>query len=221
MVILLISHGSFAQKSQCYGSVSNGRLSNGVQLPLNGKNFTSYAHMGHLLGRTYVHSTVKTIVLKSYELVAQSHPSLRYKYAETGFSIGGIFKPHKTHQNGLSVDFMVPVKNDQGESIYFPTVLSNKYGYAVEFNNDGKYQDYQIDFKAMAVHIIALDKAAKSIGYGIKKVIFDPVLQKHLHKTQAGKALMENVPFSKKRVWVRHDEHYHVDFDVPCLPIEK
>jgi len=26
------------------------------------------------------------------------------------------------------------------------------------------------------------------------------------------------VRFSTRRSWVRHDEHYHVDFDIPCEP---
>ncbi|MDH5765520.1 MAG: replication initiation protein, partial [Gammaproteobacteria bacterium] len=26
----------------------------------------------------------------------------------------------------------------------------------------------------------------------------------------------KNIQFSTKRSWVRHDEHYHVDFSIPC-----
>lgn len=170
-----------------------------------------------------MHSVVKDIVVKSYESIAQSHPSFRYKYAESGFSTGGVFKPHKTHQNGLSVDFMVPVKNSYNQSVYFPTGLSNKYGYAMEFDEQGfsgVAGGYQIDFEAMAVHVLTLNKTAKKMGYGIKKVIFDPVLQKHLFKTVLGNEL-KDIVFSKKRVWVRHDEHYHIDFDIPCFTLEQ
>ena len=28
--------------------------------------------------------------------------------------------------------------------------------------------------------------------------------------------LKDNIQFSKRRSWVRHDEHYHVDFAIPC-----
>jgi len=26
--------------------------------------------------------------------------------------------------------------------------------------------------------------------------------------------------FSTKQAWVKHDEHYHVDFELPCEPLE-
>ena len=32
----------------------------------------------------------------------------------------------------------------------------------------------------------------------------------------AGHIYIEHVQFSKQRSWVRHDEHYHVDFSIPC-----
>ena len=47
-------------------------------------------------------------------------PDTVYKYTETGFENGGKFRPHKTHQNGLSVDFMTPVKNKNNESVHLP-----------------------------------------------------------------------------------------------------
>jgi penicillin-insensitive murein endopeptidase len=28
--------------------------------------------------------------------------------------------------------------------------------------------------------------------------------------------LKQKLPFMKGKSWVRHDEHYHVDFAVPC-----
>ncbi len=210
-----------AQSSQCYGSISNGRLSSAVKLPASGENFDVYSHWGHRLGRTYLHSTVKTIVLNAYAELSSSHPNYRYKYAETGFSGGGQFSPHKTHQNGLSVDFMVPVMNEEGQSIELPTHMSNKWGYNIEFDDKGHHSDFHIDYHAMLAHLLALDKAAKAEGYAIKKVIFDPALQQHLFKYDANDLLKSRMKFSQHRVWVRHDEHYHVDFDVPCLPINE
>jgi penicillin-insensitive murein endopeptidase len=31
--------------------------------------------------------------------------------------------------------------------------------------------------------------------------------------------LKQNLRFMKNKPWVRHDEHYHVDFAVPCKPL--
>jgi penicillin-insensitive murein endopeptidase len=45
-------------------------------------------------------------------------------------------------------------------------------------------------------------------------------LQKHLFATAEGAQLKNLLTFSTKQAWVKHDEHYHVDFDVPCKPLE-
>jgi penicillin-insensitive murein endopeptidase len=68
----------------------------------------------------------------------------------------------------------------------------------------------------MAAHIVALHSEAKKLGYDIWRVIFVPELQPNLFKTKYGVYLKDNIQFSTKRSWVRHDEHYHVDFVVPC-----
>lgn len=206
----------FAEPSICYGTTSNGRLEHGVQLPSSGENFVSYSKVAELAGRTYVHSTVREIMLDAYKSLHEQMPDKVFKYAETGFEEGGKFKPHKTHNNGLSVDFMVPVTDKEGMSVHLPTHLFNKFGYNIEFDKSGKYEEYQIDFEALSAHIVALHKAAKKHGVDLWRVIFDPKLQPYLFKSRYGQYLKKHVRFSKKRSWVRHDEHYHVDFAVPC-----
>ncbi len=155
-------------------------------------------------------------MLASYKWLETEAPEKVYKYAETGFREGGQFKPHKTHRNGLSVDFMVPVTEENGKSVHLPTHYFNKLGYSIEFDNTGKYEKYKIDFDAMAAHIVSLNKAAINSGVGLWRVIFYPELQPFLMKTKYGEYLKKNITFSKKKSWVRYDEHYHVDFDVPC-----
>jgi penicillin-insensitive murein endopeptidase len=34
--------------------------------------------------------------------------------------------------------------------------------------------------------------------------------------SQDGAYLRANIPFMNRQAWVRHDEHYHVDFAFPC-----
>jgi len=41
-----------------------------------------------------------------------------------------------------------------------------------------------------------------------------------LLKTSYGPYLKKHIQFSKKRSWLRHDEHYHVDFDIPCKELK-
>jgi len=191
-------------------------LENGVQLPAEGKNYMGYSIFARLSGRTFVHSEVKKIIISAYKSLEKEQPSKVYKYAETGFKNGGQFKPHKTHQNGLSVDFMTPVINKDGQSIHLPTTPFNKFGYDIEFDNNDNYDGLHIDYEAIAAHIVALHKQAKKQGHDLWRVIFDPQLQIELFATKYAKYIKENIKFSKKRSWVRHDEHYHVDFAIQC-----
>lgn len=205
-----------AHESICYGTTSNGKLEGGIQLPSSGNNFTSYSLLAEWTGRTYVHSTVYNIVVASYERLSNELPQKVYKYAETGFESGGRFRPHKTHRNGLSVDFMTPVKDSDGKSVHLPTHPFNKFGYNIEFDENEKYDGLSIDYDAMAAHIVALHKEALNQGVNLWRIIFDPKLQPSLFKTQYGAYLRKHIQFSKKPSWVRHDDHYHVDFAVPC-----
>ncbi len=216
IALLLFTSQAFAQQSTCYGTTANGRLENAVQLPAKGENFIGYSGLAATLGRTYLHSTARDIVLDAYQTLQQSAQGKVFKYAETGFARGGPFKPHKTHQNGLSIDFMVPVINAKGESVHLPTHPFNKFGYNIEFDKKGNYDDLQIDYETMAAHIVALHQAAERHKVTVWRVIFDPVMQSDLLKTSHADYLKKHVNFSKKRSWVRHDEHYHVDFTIPC-----
>ena len=205
-----------ANQSICYGITSSGRLEKGVQLPSSGNNFVGYSTIARLAGRTYVHSEVNEIIITAYKSLEEQLPGKVFKYAETGFKAGGKFKPHKTHQNGLSVDFMTPMISPEGVSTHLPTNPLNKFGYNIELDSQGNLGDLETDFNALAAHIVELDKAAKLKGYKLWRVIYDPKLQPYLYATKYGKYLNDNIQFSQKRSWVRHDEHYHVDFEIPC-----
>jgi len=204
--------------SQCYGTVSNGRIENSVKLPTSGKNFSAYSSLGTAAGRTYVHSKVEGIIVTAYEELAKSQPTVTYVYGETGWSSGGRLRPHRSHQNGLSVDFFVPVRNAAGNSVPLPTGITNKLGYSIEFDHAGKYDEYTIDFPALAEHLYQLQQVAKAKGSGISLVIIDPRFLPKLFATPRGLHLKATLPLMQGTPWVRHDEHYHVDFSVPCKP---
>jgi penicillin-insensitive murein endopeptidase len=206
--------------SSCYGSSARGRITGAVQLPTSGPNFSAYSRIGVALGRNYVHAKVRSVVLAAYAALEHAAPNKTFVYGETSSRTGGPFRPHKTHQNGLSVDFMVPVVNASGRSIPLPTGVFNKFGYGIEFDKTGHYQSYVIDFEALGEHVYQLDRAAKASGIGITRVIFDPQLQPLLFRTTRGAYLQTHLAFSPKPAWVRHDEHYHVDFDVACRPLK-
>ena len=218
LLLLLVSSIALAGESTCYGTASNGRLENGVKLPTTGPNFSTYSSLGSALGRTYVHNKVYDVVLAAYRALEESAPRKVFVYGETGWAAGGRIRPHRTHQNGLSVDFMTPVVDKAGRSVPLPTGALNRFGYDIEFDAAGKYQDYTIDFEAAAEHLYQLHVATLVRGVGIALVIFDPALRPKLFQTRRGPFLRKNLRFTKGQAWVRHDEHYHLDFLVPCKP---
>lgn len=208
-----------AAESICYGTVGHGRLEQGVQLPEAGANFSAYSQLAASLGRTYVHARVAEVVTDAYAALAAAQPAVHYVYGETGLATGGRFRPHRTHQNGLSVDFFVPVRNAAGTSVPLPTGITNRYGYGIEFDADARYGEYTIDFPALAEHLFALQQAAQARHVGIALVIFDETYLPKLFATPCGAYLQQHLPFMKGKPWIRHDEHFHVDFSLPCQPL--
>jgi len=215
LAFFLVSAMCFAE-SKCFGSVSSGRLENGVKLPNSGPNFQTYSDLGSSAGRTFVHSKVRDIVVDAYKALSTDDPDLKFVYGETGWQSGGRIRPHRTHQNGLSVDFFVPVRDGGGRSVRIPTGFTNKFGYDVDFDANGRFNGLTIDFNALAEHLYQLDVAAKKRGAAIAIVIFDPPYLAKLLATTKGPYLQQHLPFMKGSAWVRHDEHYHVDFKIPC-----
>jgi len=204
-----------AVESTCYGSVSKGRLEGGVKLPSDGINFTAYSSVAAMAGRTCVHSRVAKIVEESYAGLARELPGTVFVYGETGWSSGGRIRPHRTHQNGLSVDFFVPVRDADGKSVPIPTSATTRFGYDLEFNAQARTDNLSIDFTALSEHLHQLNLAAKKNGTSIALVIFDPAYLDKLFATPRGPSI-RSLPFMKGKPWVRHDEHFHVDFAVPC-----
>lgn len=207
--------------SVCYGSSSRGSLAHGKRLPTRGDNFVSYSYLGAALGRNALHGRVREVVLQTYGELATMLPGKTFVYGETGWPNGGRLRPHKTHRNGLSIDFMVPVMNRSGESVPLATHVFNRWGYAVEFDSRGRHAHWRIDFEAMAAHLYYLQQTAKRLGVGIRIVILAPELQPHLFATARGKQLQRTLRFSRNPSWVRHDDHYHVEFIVPCKKLIK
>lgn len=207
-----------AADSVCYGTPADGRVEHAVRLPRGGANFDAYSSAGVALGRTYAHGRVVDAIAASYAELARSFPAKTFVYGETGFAKGGAFEPHRTHRNGLSVDFMVPVLDAKGRSVPLPGNAANRYGYDIEFDARARYRDLRIDFEAMAEHLHALHRAGERSGARIDRVIFEPAYLPKLFATRRGPWLRTHIAFVRGKVWWRHDEHYHIDFRTACRP---
>jgi penicillin-insensitive murein endopeptidase len=182
-------------------------VQNAKRLPTNGINFQTYSRFLSTIGRTHVHEKVRNAVVKAYNLLEKHAPGVMYVYGETGWKNGGNFWPHRTHRNGLCVDFMVPVKSTT--MFLWP---GNAWGYHIRFDEKGIYKQYSIDLEAIVEHLSALQEACKLSSLKIKTVILDLPLVALLKKTDIHQKLKE-IPFAAYKAWFPHDSHYHVEFE--------
>ena len=185
-----------------------------TRLPSSGVNFESYSRFLSTLGRTHVHSALRPVLLDTYAKLAVTLPTVKWIYGETGWKNGGNFWPHRTHRNGLSVDFIVPVINrDTNEATQLSLWPYNAWGYRTRFDANGHSGSYQIDFKSIILHLKTLDEVGEAHRVRIKRVIFDPPLLELLKRETSFKQI-SGIEFMKEPAWFPHDSHYHIDFEL-------
>lgn len=211
----LTLNGLYAQRVDPVSYNDSGDADSYQCLPLSGDNFQASSLPGYGAGRYYLKGRAAVAVLKAYARLAASHPELRFIYAEMGWKGGGRFRPHRTHQQGLSADFITPVRKPDATGKAAPATLpcntANLWGYGIRLDNNGRYQDYRLDTAAMIAHLDALRQEAAAQGLKIERVIFDPPLLKLLRADPNFKRLGD-MRFMENKAWFPHDGHYHVDF---------
>lgn len=194
--------------AQCFGTAANGHVSGARQIKPSPARVYCWACQQAL--RTFAHAPVAQAVEAAYNDMAEHFPETDWVLGEVGWPWGGRIAPHKTHRNGTSVDFMVPLEN--GKS--FPSSAWNRFGYDLAFDAKGQGDAGQINFEAVGAHLMALEARSRENGGRIRRVILAPDLQDNL---PAG--LRRKFAFNAAPSWVRHDDHYHVDFDYSCGPV--
>lgn len=205
--VWLLSSG----ESRCTGSASSGTLESAVQLT-GGSTAASYCWICSRALRTYGHHKAVKAAEDAYQTVGSTFPGTKWIFGEAAWPWGGPLWPHRTHQTGLSFDFMSPLKEEK----VMPSHPFNRFGYDERFDRNGRGSAGQIDFDALAAHLVALKNEAAKGGFGIRKVILAPDLQDDLFAASSGSEVRATINFNRTPVWVRHDNHYHVDFDIRC-----
>jgi penicillin-insensitive murein endopeptidase len=206
--------------SESIGSVRNGKLRNGWLMPFKGHNFHYFSRFSYyILNNAYVNSSVFTTLMDAYQTCETTCPGKEFVLMECTRKHGGRMLIHWTHQNGTSVDFMVPIKRNDHQP-----ALSDRAGmfhYLFQFNHEGKFAlnpATEIDFETMARHILALDDASRKNGLHIHKILFNTNLHDELFNTPSGKELAQRgirfIPHLSDFINTFHDDHYHVDFDL-------
>lgn len=203
--------------SQSLGSISNGSLQHGRLIPFSGKNYHYFDTLSYLSERAYMHENVLETVLDAYSNLDSLLPSRHFCVMECSHKDGGNLFPHRTHQNGLSVDFMMP-KLQNGLPYYGLDGLGGNH-YALTFDKNGRYSEdasIELDFNTIALHILELQKSAKQNGLTIEKVIINTDLKDELFATVNGQILMKSGIYVVQNLTPLinsvHDDHFHVDF---------
>lgn len=199
------------------GTVSKGSLKNGRIFPFKGPNFIYFDSTSYLSKHAFVHEKVHRTVLATYAQFESILPHFEFGLMECSNEHGGKIWPHRTHQNGLSVDFMSPILKNGASSTDFNTIGLPHY--LMDFDEHGVYTEdtsYSIDFNLMARHILELNQQARKNGLKIEKVILKIALKDELYATEYGKKLKASgVYFAtnlNELIDSLHDDHYHVDF---------
>ncbi|MNJ90727.1 hypothetical protein D3C87_83640 [compost metagenome] len=201
------------------GTVSSGSLKNGKLFPFKGPNFIYFDSTSYLDKHAFTHEKVHQAVLETYKQFETIRPEFEFGLMECSNEHGGKIWPHRTHQNGLSVDFMSPLlKNGISNTDFNTTGLPH---YLMDFDENGIYTEdpaYSIDFNLVAQHILTLNEEAKKQGLKIEKVILKIGLKDNLFATEYGKKLQTSgIYFAttlSDLIDSLHDDHYHVDFSI-------
>lgn len=184
-------------------------------LPISGPNFKANSRIAYGIGRHYLKGKAVASIVAAYGELARTHPQYKYVYGEMGWKDGGRFRPHRTHQDGLSADFMTPMLETSPDGKSIPTVLScsviNLWGYNIRLDSSGRFENLRMDTRAMIAHLAALKKAAPKYGLRLNRVIFDPPLLKIL-RASPNFSQLRGIRFMEGKAWFPHDGHYHVDF---------
>ena len=205
--------------SKSIGTTGNGALGNAYLIDNNTPNSKYFSWVSYfLMGNCYVNSKLYYTMLDSYRECENTCKGIKFKVMECSGKKGGNILLHRTHQNGMSADFMVS-KIRNGKQVRFYDRLGLLH-YLLDFDSSGRLildQKVSIDFDTMGKHIIALDNAARKNGLKISKVILKIDLKDDLFTTDAGKEIQSRgIYFAKslpEKVDLMHDDHYHVDFE--------
>ncbi|HEX2900856.1 MAG TPA: hypothetical protein VHS96_14130, partial [Bacteroidia bacterium] len=111
------AHPDPEASSKAIGTVSKGSLQSGRLFPYQGANFRYFDTLSYVSGRAWVHERVRDATLAAYAALDTLAPGRILGMMECSNEKGGKIWPHRTHQNGLSIDFMMPMRQN-GQAFY-------------------------------------------------------------------------------------------------------
>lgn len=206
------------------GTPGNGSLQHGKLIPPRGKNFIYFDSASYMRNRGFTHSIIREVLLNTYECLDVLYPGRTFRVMEASNQKGGEISPHRTHQNGLSIDLMFP-KLKNGIPYEKLDTLGFSH-YLLDFNEKGQYKQdasITIDFATTAHHIYLLALEAEKLGYEIEKVLVYTEFKDELFSTVYGKKLKEMgvyfAQYLEPKINKLHDDHFHIDFKAKLTPL--
>lgn len=211
-------HKGDSLPSVCTGTEAGGTLEHAKMLPFSGKNYRYFDTMSYVWGHAFMSDKMCNTLAASYAELETLAPGRIFTYMETGLRNGGPIPGHRTHQNGRSIDLMVPLLKDSVPYYALDTIGGPHY--SLQFDDRGRLKSdstIEIDFTLMGEQILSLERQAKKQGLHVKKVILMLALKPEFYATKTGKKVKGiglyfamNLPEATDR---QHDDHFHVDFE--------
>jgi penicillin-insensitive murein DD-endopeptidase len=203
-----------ATPSKIVGSVSRGHIEHAHVIPPWGAGYVTYSFLGAAAGRQYVDGRVRDALLAAFAARSAAEHGRRFVMGETGWPGGGRFRPHRSHANGMAVDVFMPVETRDGEPRTLGTWPWNLLGYGLRFDERGERCDLRISFDSLAALLAEIDAQARERGIRIGRVIIAPEFVPLVLDTPSGRGLGPLADrLTRKPVWIRHDQHFHIDFE--------
>lgn len=131
------AHFQDSLKTKSIGSVSRGSLQNGTLIPFSGSNFMCFDTASYLSGRAFTHKLVAQTVINTFKTFELNGEKRKFSIMEFSNEHGGKMFPHRTHQNGMSADMMMPLQ--KGGKPYYGLDDLGAMHYLLEFNKEGQY----------------------------------------------------------------------------------
>lgn len=207
-----------------HGTVGNGSLENGKLIPWEGIGYRYFDTASYLGGRAFLNDKVLASILDGFKAlngfkpIEEGEKKPLFRVMECSHQKGGKLYPHRTHQNGTSVDLMMP-KLKNGQDYNELDDIGSRH-YFLNFSDQGILDSdtsVQINFEKVASMIMCMNKGAQLYGYKVSKVIIKIEYKDALFAGPVGQKLKSSGIYIVKslgpQVNAFHDEHIHLDFE--------
>lgn len=105
--------------------------------------------------RASLNGAVKNTLLEAYDSLFRPLPKRFFRIMECSNEEGGELFPHKTYQNGMSVDLMMPLVQDNQPYYELDDLGADHYW--LSFDDQGRYDNdtsVRFDFNLVALELL-------------------------------------------------------------------